>query len=125
MRTIFKIGNDDFYIPTACEIIGDNDQVPNGYTDILPMIDNGDGTYKGYYKAKWNGSSWEEGATQEEIDQITYQPPRELTDIEILQQQNAQLLLASAQQAQMFNDLQTQNAAIMLQLAQLQPGGAS
>lgn len=41
-----------------------------------------------------------------------------------LQQQNAQLLFTSAQQAQMFNDLQTQNAAIMLQLAQLQPGGA-
>jgi hypothetical protein len=42
-----------------------------------------------------------------------------------LQQQNAQLLLTSAQQAQMFNDLQTQNAAIMLQLAQLKQGGVS
>lgn len=43
--------------------------------------------------------------------------------IGVLQQQNAQILLQSAQQAQTIGDLQTQNAAIMLQLAQAQTGG--
>ncbi|MCO7127828.1 hypothetical protein NIE88_18945 [Sporolactobacillus shoreicorticis] len=65
------------------------------------------------------------GATFEEIFEEYMPDPieREPSDVEILQQQNAQLLLQSAQQAQMINDLQTQNAAIMLQMAQM--GGAS
>lgn len=29
----------------------------------------------GLYKAKWNGTKWIEGATQEEIDELTKQQP--------------------------------------------------
>jgi hypothetical protein len=73
------------------------------------------------FHAKWAESEWIEGATQEYIESMKV--PNQPSNIDILQQQNAQLLLQSAQQEQMINDLQTQNAAIMLQMAQM--GGAS
>ena len=40
----------------------------------------------GFYKAKWNGESWEEGATQEYIDSLKAQAePQEPTEAERLE----------------------------------------
>lgn len=48
-----------------------------------------------FYKRKWNGSEWIEGATQDEIDEITKVEPSPPTDteqtIELLKKQNQAL----------------------------------
>lgn len=44
----------------------------------------------GFYKPKWDGTQWVEGLTPEEIEAIQNQP-QEPTEIELLQQENADL----------------------------------
>ena len=45
---------------------------------------------QGFYKPKWNGESWVEGATQEYIDSL--QPaPQEPSEVEMLQNKVAEL----------------------------------
>lgn len=39
-----------------------------------------------FYKPKWNGVKWIEGATQEEIDELTKVEPSPPTEIELLKQ---------------------------------------
>ena len=41
---------------------------------------------QGLYKPKWDGDKWVEGATQEEIDELTKPQPHEPTELEVLQQ---------------------------------------
>lgn len=41
---------------------------------------------QGFYHPKWNGSEWVEGATQEEIDELTKPQPQEPTIEERLEQ---------------------------------------
>ena len=41
---------------------------------------------QGLYAPKWNGETWEEGATQEEIDELTKPRPHEPTIEERLEQ---------------------------------------
>jgi hypothetical protein len=88
-----------------------------------------DDIYNQFFEQRAQGKQYKvknmSGTTFEEIfEEYTPDPvKRGPTDVEISQQQNAQLLLQSAQQAQIISDLQTQNAAIMLQMAQM--GGAS
>lgn len=120
MKCIYAFDSDGLYAHLNDQIIDDEAKIPSGYTDRPPMIENDDGTFIGLYKPKWDGSKWAESATQDYIDSL--KPTPRPTDVEILQQQNAQLLLQSAQQAQTIGDLQTQNAAIVLQLAQSQGG---
>lgn len=45
------------------QLIDDNDPIPDGFTDQVPMIENPDGTYTGFYQPEWNGSGWVEGGT--------------------------------------------------------------
>ena len=45
---------------------------------------------QGFYKPKWNGDAWEEGATQEYIDSLKPQPHTP-TETELLQVEIAQL----------------------------------
>ena len=42
---------------------------------------------QGLYKPKWDGDKWVEGATQEEIDELTKPQPHEPTEIDLLQAQ--------------------------------------
>ena len=42
---------------------------------------------QGLYKPKWDGDKWVEGATQEEIDELTKPQPQEPTEIDLLQAQ--------------------------------------
>ena len=46
-----------------------------------------------FYKPKWNGTEWVEGATQEEIDELTKVEPQPPTQTEILEQRLADLEL--------------------------------
>ena len=39
-----------------------------------------------FYKPKWNGAEWIEGATQEEIDEMTKVEPQPPTEMELLKQ---------------------------------------
>ena len=39
---------------------------------------------QGLYKPKWDGDKWVEGATQEEIDELTKPQPQEPTELELL-----------------------------------------
>ena len=41
---------------------------------------------QGFYKPKWDGKKWAEGATQEEIDELTKPQPHEPTIEERLEQ---------------------------------------
>ncbi|EST12036.1 hypothetical protein [Sporolactobacillus laevolacticus] len=89
-----------------------------------------DDIYDQFFEQRAQGKQYKvknvSGTTFEEIfEEYTPDPvKRGPTDVEISQQQNAQLLLQLAQQEQTIKDMQNQNAAIMLQLAQSQ-GGAS
>lgn len=102
--------------------------------DVINKISNADialsdDIYDQFFESQAEGRQYKiknaVGSTFDDIFEeytptpVTPQP----SDIEVLQQQNSQLLLSSAQQSQTISDLQTQNAAIMLQLAQSQPGG--
>lgn len=40
-----------------------------------------------FYKMKWTGSEWIEGATQEEIDEINKVEPQPPTEMELLKEQ--------------------------------------
>ena len=42
---------------------------------------------QGLYKPKWDGDKWVEGATQEEIDELTKPQPHQPTEIDLLQAQ--------------------------------------
>ena len=44
------------------------------------------GPAQGFYKPKWDGDKWVEGATQEEIDELTKPQPHEPTVEERLEQ---------------------------------------
>ena len=50
----------------------------------------------GLFKARWNGAQWIEGATQEEIEELTRVEPSPQTEIELLKQENT-LLKAQVQ----------------------------
>lgn len=68
-----------------------------------------------FVKPRWNGRTWEEGATEEEIqaykeENKTVKEPTEQEKI------NSQLLQANAQQ-------QLVNASLLKQIAELQKGG--
>lgn len=99
MRTVYDITN---YQNT--QLIGDSDPIPTGFTDIKPMKLNDDGkTYTGLYKPVWSNGVWGEGATAEEIAALNA-PVTPVPTLE--QQQIAQLLLITAQQAQQIAALQ-------------------
>ena len=50
---------------------------------------------QGFYISKWNGESWEEGATQEYIDSLKAEPqePTETERIEALEQALLEIVL--------------------------------
>lgn len=90
MKLIYAFNLDGLYDHTRDQLVDDNVATPSGYTDSPPMTKNAGGTYTGFYKPKWNGNNWVESATQDYIDglKLTPQP----TDVEILQQQQADLI---------------------------------
>lgn len=73
MQKIYKIDAEGFLIFGADAFIKENDDVPEGYVSTYY-----DTSERGYFKPRWNGTEWIEGATQEEINEIT-NVPREPT----------------------------------------------
>lgn len=67
-KIIYKIDENGFYLLHEDADINDNEIIPSGYTDKIPAIEHDDGTVEGLLKPKWTGSTWIEGATQEDID---------------------------------------------------------
>lgn len=70
-------------------VIGGDIAVPDGFITVQlpqPLL---------FYRPKWNGAEWIEGATQEEIDEITkgesLQPTETEQTIELLKKQNRAL----------------------------------
>lgn len=56
---------------------------------------------EGFYKPKWTGNEWVEGATVEEISAIKNKP-QEPSEIEKLRQENIEIKLAIAEMIEMF-----------------------
>ncbi|MFX3616186.1 MAG: hypothetical protein ACE3JK_01480 [Sporolactobacillus sp.] len=67
---ICKIDDNGFYIKGADQIIGDGDQITDGYVGKQPMTNNGIGCFTGMYIPQWSGSMWIETATNEQKDAI-------------------------------------------------------
>lgn len=88
MKVVYKIGEGGFFAGHE-----EMSSVPPGCTDKKPMIDNGDGTFTGFYKAKWDGEKWIEGATQLEIEAITNAPKTPTEEERIAALEEALLLL--------------------------------
>lgn len=56
-----------------------------GYVET-PLPTDSEGNQLPFHKPKWNGAAWIEGATQEEIDELTKVVPSPPTEMEILKQ---------------------------------------
>lgn len=83
----YKVDNDGYIIDNY--VIGGTVPVPEECITVqLPQP-------LSFYRPKWNGVKWFEGATQEEIDEITRVEPLPITEteqtIELLKKQNQDL----------------------------------
>lgn len=58
-----------------------------------------------FYKSRWDGEQWVEGATQEEIDELIKPQPHMPTDTEILGQQMTERELEGILQGQQITDM--------------------
>lgn len=96
MKLILKISEDGFLLFGEEMVINNQDEIPLGYIETpLPTDDNG---YQlTFYKPKWNGTKWIEGATQKEIDELTKVEPSPPTQAEILEQRLADLEIMLAE----------------------------
>lgn len=65
MKKVLKINSKGYFIEDI--ILQDGDQTP---TDCIETQCQG-----GFYKPRWNGTSWVEGLTQEEINNIIANQP--------------------------------------------------
>lgn len=85
-KHIYKVNNDGFIKDIYLGKFDDSgkliepvgDYITNDLPQPLP-----------FYKPKWTGTKWIEGATREEIDKITKPQPITPTETEILQQRLA------------------------------------
>ena len=97
----YKIDSDGYIVDNY--VVGSDVLVPDGYITVqLPQP-------LPFYRSKWNGVKWVEGATQEEIDEITKvepTPPNETEQtIELLKKQNQAL-------SKMNTELSSKNAEL-------------
>lgn len=82
MTQVWLLDEDGFYLwkNIFVEEVGDN-------MTIQPLL-------VGYIKPKWNGSEWEEGATEQEIlEWKQLQPKTQKSDVEFMQEQLTQLII--------------------------------
>lgn len=72
-----------------CEVVHVENEKVIGYElkegDVVVDL----GNYNDFLKPKWNGNSWIEGVTQEELDEHNIQP-KQLTEVEKLRLEQAQ-----------------------------------
>lgn len=111
MKPIYAYDENFKYIPGGDKEIPDDDEIPQGFTDVQPQ--------EGLYIAKYNPTSktWSESATQEYIDSLqTEQPPY---DIDLLKQQNAVLTKQLTELSKEAAAAKLREAQMAKQLAQL------
>jgi hypothetical protein len=80
MKSVYKIDQEGYFVEQI--ILNVDDGISADCVEIAPP--------EGLFKLKWNGESWEEGYSQDEIHTLTNnpQPPSE---IEQLKKQQADL----------------------------------
>lgn len=72
MREVYQIDSDGYYIQPI--YLFDEDEMPTNCIENMPV---------NLIKPRWNGKSWEEKATQEEIEKIENitNPEKEVTEL--------------------------------------------
>ncbi|EON72258.1 hypothetical protein [Lysinibacillus sphaericus] len=109
-KVVYEVNNDGYVIETYVAEVGLNDEISDIDKQHMVSIT----IPNGLFKPKWNGVKWIEGATQEEIDEITKvepSPPNEREQtIELLKKQNQAL-------SKMNTDLSKTNAELKKSIA--------
>lgn len=82
MRKVLRIDNNGFFIEDV--ILQDKEITPSNCVEAQ--------CNEGFYKPKWNGSTWMEGLTQTEIDAIKNKPIQP-SQLELLQKAVDDLIL--------------------------------
>jgi hypothetical protein len=78
IKQVYRIDSEGFYIELV--ILEDDRNCPGDCVELTPP--------GGLYKLKWNGSSWDEGLSQEEIVAIKNAPVIP-SEIDLLKKQQA------------------------------------
>lgn len=68
LKLMYEINEYGYFI--GDRLVKEQDDYPSNYVEHAPPTH-----VKGFYKPKWNGTTWIEGATQEEIDELTKPQP--------------------------------------------------
>lgn len=75
-QQVYEIDENGFFIGDY--IVGISGELPSHYVESSPT--------ESFYRPKWIGNAWIEGATREEIDEITKVEPLPPTEIDLLKQ---------------------------------------
>lgn len=68
-RIVYKIDEEGFILWNTGTVIDEDEEIPEGYY-LQPLYEEGQSSF---YKPRWDGEKWVEGATQEEIDELRQQ----------------------------------------------------
>ena len=68
-RIVYKIDEEGFILWDTGIVIDEDEEIPEGYY-LQPIYNEGQ---PAFYKPKWNGETWVEGATQDEIEELRQQ----------------------------------------------------
>jgi hypothetical protein len=81
MKQVFKIDDQGFYIEPV--IVKDDEELEENLIETpIP---------EGFYRPRWNGNEWVEGLTNEEIEQLKQQHQPQLSEVDLLKQENEEL----------------------------------
>lgn len=118
MKTrIYKIDDNGFLLFGEDMFIDESEQMPNDYISVPLPTDEQD-NQPPFYKPKWNDTEWVEGATQEEIDELTKVEPSPPTIEEQLAEKDAQILKLKEEQF-ITQQLTMENTASQQELIEL------
>lgn len=113
MIEVNKIDNEGFFIG----IVGINKvEELDGFCVTTPIL-------VGFYKAKWTGTEWVEGATQQEIEEWQEQNKPNPPQPSVQDTLNAQLLKSNAETKIELNKQKQLNSQLLLEIAKLKQGG--
>jgi hypothetical protein len=82
LKQVFRIDTTGYFIEPV--ILGDNETTPQNCVELMPTM--------GLYKAQYVNGQWREALPPEEIETIRNEPQPK-TEMEILEEQNAELNL--------------------------------
>ena len=68
-KIVYKTDEEGFILWETGLVIDEDEEIPEGYY-LQPIYNEGQ---PAFYKPKWNGETWVEGATQEEIEAMNDQ----------------------------------------------------